>query len=59
MATNTKQRATLFLHPHLLTQAKAQAIVDGATLTTLVELALVMYLPKRTVIKKPEIITKK
>ncbi|PIY18179.1 hypothetical protein CO112_00385 [Candidatus Dojkabacteria bacterium CG_4_9_14_3_um_filter_150_Dojkabacteria_WS6_41_13] len=59
MATNTKQRVTLFLHPDLLTQSKVQAIVEGITLTSLVEFALVQYLPKVTVINKPDIIKKK
>ncbi|MEN9327983.1 MAG: hypothetical protein RI947_791 [Candidatus Parcubacteria bacterium] len=51
MATN-KQRVTLFLHPDLLTQAKAQAIVEEKTLTELVERALIKYLPKETIIRK-------
>ncbi len=55
MATNSKQRLTLFLNPELLTQARAQAVVEGRSLTELVELALLKYLPKVTIIKKPEI----
>jgi len=54
MATNNKQRVTLFLNPKLLKQAKAQALVEEVTLTTLVEKALIKYLPKETVIKKVE-----
>lgn len=52
MTTNKKQRVTLFLIPGLLKQARAQAIVEGRTLTELAEIALVKYLPKKTVIKK-------
>lgn len=52
MTTNNKQRTTLFLNPSLLTHARAQAVVEGFSLTTLVERALIKYLPKETVIKK-------
>jgi hypothetical protein len=52
MATNNKQRVTLFLNPGLLTHARAQAVVEGRSLTVLVERALMKYLPKETVIKK-------
>ncbi len=55
MTTNDKQRVTLFLHPGLLIHARAQAIVEGRSLTVLVERALIKYLPKETVIKKTEI----
>jgi hypothetical protein len=55
MATSNKQRVTLFLHPDLLTHAKAQAIVEGKSLTELVEIALVKHLPKQTIIKKIKI----
>jgi len=55
MATNEKQRVTLFLNPNLLKQAKAQAIVEEVSLTDLVERSLVKYLPKETIIKKSEI----
>lgn len=55
MTTNDKQRVTLFLNPKLLKQAKAQAVIEEVTLTALVELALVTYLPKETVIKKEQI----
>ena len=54
MTTNTKQRVTLFLNPGLLTQAKAQAIVKGVSLTKLVETAVIKYLPEKTIIKKIE-----
>jgi hypothetical protein len=50
---NAKQRVTLFLNPDLLKHAKAQAILEDMTLTSLIERALVDYLPKETVIKKP------
>lgn len=54
MATNTKQRVTLFLDPTISKQAKAQAIIEDITLTNLVEKALIKYLPKETIIKKIE-----
>jgi hypothetical protein len=50
---NAKQRVTIFLNPDLLKHAKAQAILEDMTLTTLIERSLVGYLPKETVIKKP------
>ena len=52
LRNNPKQRVTLFINPAILKHAKAQAIVDEITLTSLVEKALVNYLPKKTVIKK-------
>lgn len=52
MTTFDKQRTTLFLRPNLLKHAKAQAIIEDITLTTLIENALVKYLPDETVIKK-------
>lgn len=55
MTTNDKQRVTLFLNPDLLKHAKAQAIIEEITLTELVEMALVKYLPKETIIKKTQI----
>lgn len=55
MATDDKQRVTLFLHPDLLKHAKAQAVIEEITLTAFVEVALVKYLPKETIIKKPQI----
>ena len=55
MTTNDKQRVTLFLHPDLLTQAKAEALVEEITLTELVEKAFIKYLPAETVIKKVKI----
>ena len=54
--TSDKQRVTLFLIPALLTHARAQAIVEGKTLTELVEMSLIKYLPKKTIIKKIKII---
>lgn len=53
--TTNKQRITLFLHPAIAKQARAQAVIDDLTLTELVERALIMYLPKETIIKKVEI----
>ena len=55
MTTNNKQRVTLFLNSSLLKHAKAQAVVEGLSLTNLAEKALVDYLPKETIIKKAEI----
>lgn len=55
MVTSDKQRTTLFLNPGLLKHAKAQAVVEDLTLTSLVEKALIQYLPKETVIKKIDI----
>lgn len=55
MEQKNKQRVTLFLNPDLLKHAKAQAVVEDITLTALIELALVGYLPKVTVFKKIEI----
>jgi hypothetical protein len=53
MTTKTKQRITLFLHPSIVNHARAQAVIEEVTLTSLVEKALICYLPKETVIKKP------
>lgn len=53
--TNTKQRITLFVHPSILKQARAQAVVEETTLTRLVEKALVGYLPEEIILKKAEI----
>ncbi len=56
MTTNNhKQRVTLFINQSLLKHAKAQAVVDEMSLTSLVEGALIKYLPKETIIRKPEI----
>lgn len=53
MSNNTKKRITLFLNPAIAKQAKAQAVIEDLSLTTLVEAALINYLPQETVIKKP------
>ena len=55
MTSNNKQRTTLFLSPDVVKQAKAQAVIEESSLTTLVERALIKYLPNETVIKKPVI----
>ena len=52
IAMNKKQRVTIFLNPLISKQAKAEAVVQEITLTSLIEKALVKYLPKETVIKK-------
>ena len=53
--TNNKKRVTLFLDPLITKHAKAQAVVEDITLTDLVEKALISYLPKETIVKKPEL----
>jgi len=55
VSTKIKQRVTLFLDPSISKQAKAQALVEELTLTSLVEKALIKYLPKATVINKIKI----
>ncbi len=55
MATNTKQRMTFFINPSIAKQARLQAVIEELSLTSLVEKALIDYLPKETVIKKAEI----
>lgn len=55
MTTHNKQRTTLFLNPSIAKHARAQAVVEESSLTTLVEKALIGYLPKETIIKKVEI----
>ena len=52
---NNKKRLTLFINSATAKHARAQAVVEGITLTYLVERALTKYLPKETVIKKEEI----
>jgi hypothetical protein len=55
MMTKVKQRVTLFLNPLIAKHARAQAVVEELTLTSLVEKALIQYLPKITIIKKIKI----
>lgn len=43
------------MNPLITKQARAQAVVEDVSLTTLVEKALIQYLPKETVVKKIEI----
>ncbi len=52
MAIGTTQRITLFLDSSIVKHARAQAVVEDLTLTSLVEKALIDYLPLETVIKK-------
>lgn len=59
MTTNNKQRITLFINPDIAKHARAQAVVEELSLTSLVEKALLDYLPKETLIKKPVIIINK
>ncbi len=58
MTTKQKQRITIFINPAIAKQARAQAVVEELTLTNFVEKALINYLPKETIIKKPDIIIK-
>jgi len=52
MSSRAKQRITVFVNPYIVTQARAQAVVEGSTLTALIERSLLSYLPKETIIKK-------
>lgn len=52
---NNKQRITLFVNPSIAKHARAQAVVEDLSLTSLVEKALIEYLPAETVIKKADI----
>lgn len=54
--TKSKHRLTLFVNPAIAKHAKAQALIEDLTLTQLVEKALLEYLPKEIVIKKPNIL---
>ena len=58
MTTSTsiqKHRLTLFINPLIVKHARAQAIIEDITLTRLVEKALIDYLPKEIIIKKPQL----
>ena len=55
MTINGKQWITIFIVPALAKHARAQAVIEDITLTTLMEKALIKYLPEETVIKKPAI----
>jgi hypothetical protein len=50
-----KQRITLFIHPSIAKQARAQAVLEDLTLTNIVEKALINYLPDEIIIKKHQI----
>lgn len=52
MTNNTKKRVTLFLNSVIAKQARAQAVLEDVSLTSLVEKALIQYLPTETIIKK-------
>jgi len=49
-----KQRITLFVRQAVVKHARAQAVVEEISLTTLVEKALIKYLPKETIIRKDD-----
>lgn len=53
--TNQRQRITIFINHLLVTHAKAQALIDNTTLASLVEKALITYLPSEIFIKKIKI----
>jgi hypothetical protein len=55
MSSTSKQRITLFINSSIVKHARAQAIVEDVALSQLIEKALISYLPKETVIKKPNI----
>jgi len=50
-----KQRVTIFLKPSILKHAKAEAVLEGMTLTQYVEKAIVAFLPVETVVRKPNL----
>jgi hypothetical protein len=52
MKTINKQRVTIFVNPAIAKQARAQAVLEGLCVTSLIEKALLNYLPKETVIRK-------
>lgn len=55
MVDTKRQRVTLFINPSIIKHARAEAIVEDITLTTLVEKALIQYLPTEIIIKKPQL----
>jgi len=59
MTSTQPQRVTLFINSAIAKHARAQAILEDLTLTSLVEKALISYLPTEIIIKKPNIIIKK
>lgn len=55
MTISKKQRVTLFISPSVVKHARAQAVIEEISLTSLVEKALIKYLPSETIIKKTQI----
>lgn len=55
MTTIPSHRLTLFMNPAIVKHARAQAIVEEISLTSLVEKALIKYLPIETIIRTLEI----
>lgn len=43
------------MNPLIIKHARAQAVIEDLSLTTLVEKALVRYLPKKTIFRKIEV----
>ena len=52
MSVKNNQRVTIFINPSIALQTRAQAVVEKLTMTALIEKALLLYLPKETIIKK-------
>ena len=55
MASAKTQRVTFFINPYIIKHARVEAVVEDITLTTLVEKALINYLPTEIIIKKPKL----
>ena len=55
MSSKEQQRVTIFINPSIALQARAQAVIEKLTLTSLIEKALLAYLPNETIIKKADI----
>ncbi|MFA6981901.1 MAG: hypothetical protein WC243_02680 [Patescibacteria group bacterium] len=56
MTTKDGQRTTLFINPSIVKQARAQALVEGISLTDIVQNALIKYLPNETIIRKVAVV---
>jgi hypothetical protein len=52
MTINTKKRVTLFIDPSIDKQARAQAILEELNFSSLIEKALISYLPPETIVRK-------
>jgi len=56
---NNKQRVTIFVNPAIAKHARAHSVLEEINLSSLIEKALINYLPKETIIKKTDLIVKK